>query len=95
MTYRNVVEHASHAIGKASIFINFSNSEHERTSIHEYIRLFFYFFFFSSNLLDVNLFYSFLFRIPNDSKIFARFFLYGFKIFLNAIYLSGLDYNNS
>lgn len=46
MTYRNVVEHASHAIGKASIFINFSNSEHERTSIHEYIRLFFYFFFF-------------------------------------------------
>lgn len=95
MTYRNVVEHASHAIGKASIFINFSNSEHERTSIHEYIRLFFYFFFFSLNLLDVNLFYSFLLRIPNDSKIFAKFFLCEFKIFLNVIYLSGLDYNNS
>lgn len=92
MTYHNVVEHASHAIGKASIFINFSNSEHERTSIHEYIRLFFYFF--SSNLLDVNLFYSFLLRIPNDSKIFAKFFLCGFKIFLNAIYLSGLYDNN-
>lgn len=95
MTYRNVVEHASHAIGKASIFINFSNSEHERTSIHEYIRLFFYFFFFSSNLLDINLLYPFLLRIPNNSEIFAKFFLCGFNIFLNVIYLSGLDYNNS